>query len=142
MSRHTLFKKSLEDILDRELFPTEKRLVVALSLIRKAYDDNFLELREKRRIMLKKYGYNSTMRIRKSAVKGIIRASKKKGAMEYTRDVADFQRLLNLENQIFCISKTLRRGVGFELLEREIPKAENPRRETARGSRIRQLMEV
>lgn len=133
MSRYTLFKNSYEQIKHRPATKTEKKLLVALMMLAKAYDENYLELSEVKKACKKAYGSDF--------LRQMFNASEER-ELEFLwtiprekRELAE--RYINLdymEKQIYYVSKTMRKAIGIEVIKRElnrIPKNKT-RRETAK----------
>lgn len=114
MSRYLGLKKSFEDIKKRKSTKNERLLLCALSIISKAYDTNFLELREIKEICKKEYGanfirnmYNIKEEERKKFLWSI--------PLERRANATKYYEIDYLEKQLFYLSKAVRRGIGLEV---------------------------
>jgi hypothetical protein len=123
MSRYLYLKREFETTMNKKATPTEKKLLCALIMISKAYDENFNEYHELREKIQLAYG--------KSVItnKVMMRTEKqKKEILSSTKDLK-LKALLKkayaleyLEITLYYISKTIRRGIGFDIAYRNIDK--------------------
>ena len=124
MSRYLGLKKSYEDIKKRGATPTEKMLLTGLCIISRAYDLNFLEMRELREQTKKQYGEDFPRKVynikdeKKVALLWSIPKENRETAERYLE--ADY-----LEKQLYYISKTIRKGIGFDVVRRSLEADKN-----------------
>jgi hypothetical protein len=119
MSRYLEFKKNYEEIIGRAVTPSERELLQALVLIRKAYDINYADMRKAQINAKRKHGGQFVTKMRNCA------ESKKqkflwKLPLEERKEAQTFFDLDYMEKQLYYISKTIRKGIGLELTDEQL----------------------